>query len=233
MSVYLFHGDRGGVGKTSTAATFVEYLESRGERVCVLDADTRNSELFAMFAPPLAQVVYLREVEGWAEFANILNAREEPNVVVSLPANIGDEIAEQSEFLAEALAGMGRHLVLFWTMNRSPQSVALLRPTLETIGRTATATVAVRNLYFGDRDRFGRWNESKTRKDFIAAGGLEMDLPDLLDSVVDATILANPTRRFVSLDGLSYAHRLVAKRWLGQCYAEYDRLAPKLGLGDR
>lgn len=74
------------------------------------------------------------------------------------------------------------------------QSAALLQSTLGTIGKTAKATVTVRNLYFGESERFLRWNESKTRKDFIAGGGLEMALPDLLDSIVGQHVHSSRSR---------------------------------------
>ena len=39
MSVFVFHGDKGGVGKSLVATTFIEYLLSRGLPVALADAD--------------------------------------------------------------------------------------------------------------------------------------------------------------------------------------------------
>ena len=235
MSVYIFHGDRGGTGKTTTAATFTEYLVARNEPVFVLDADTRNNELYSMFkcGSVPSDIVYLRDTEGWANLGNLLSTRDEPNVVLSLPANIGEEVTYQSDFIRDILTGLDRSLVVFWTLNRSPQSVGLLIPVLDALGSTAKAMVAVRNLYFGDTDRFVRWNTSNTRKKFLANTGLEIDLPELLDSIMDETMLANPIRRLSSTDALPYAHRLIAKRWLSTCYAAYDSICDKVGIGVR
>ncbi len=211
MSVYLFHGDKGGVGKSLLATTFVEYLLARNQPVTIVDTDLRNGDVARIFQesgiPTI--VTNLREREGWIELANTLDTAEANDIIVSLPANIGAELTDEATFLHEALSGLQRSLTIFWVMNRSADSVALLRPVIDAFGATATL-VAVKNLYFGDPDRFARWSESKTRHAFLKGGGKEMDFEELLDSVVDATFLAYPPKRWIDA-ALSYGRTLTLR----------------------
>ena len=151
MSVHLVHGDKGGVGKSLLASVLVEYVLARKCDAFVVDADMRNADLFAAFQHtdvPTARVD-VRTQDGWMELATILERTQDAEVVISLPAGVGSEVAENERFLREALEGLERSLVCFSVFNRSPHSIALLRPFLERYGDFARAMVAVRNLYFG------------------------------------------------------------------------------------
>jgi CobQ/CobB/MinD/ParA nucleotide binding domain len=235
VSVFFVHGDKGGVGKSFLAAVLVEYLCERTGAVAVVDADMRNADLHAVFSggdiPTLS--TDLREEDGWIEFAAFLESAPQKDIVVSLPAGIGDEVTQNRDFFRDALQGLRRSLVVFWVLNRSPHSVALLRPFMDHYADTARAMVAVRNCFFGAPERFARWNAAKTREAFLGAGGLEMDLDDLNDAVADATFLHLPPRRFSDTAALNYAQRLVLRRWLNRAYAGLDALGDRLGAGVR
>jgi nucleoside-diphosphate-sugar epimerase len=129
MSVYLVHGDKGGVGKSFLAAVLIEYLCERGSKVAVVDADARNADLHAVFSGgdfPTLQTD-LREEDGWTELASFLESIPHNNVVVSLPAGVGDEVTQNRDVFRDALHDLRRSLVAFWVLNRTPHSVALLR----------------------------------------------------------------------------------------------------------
>jgi hypothetical protein len=235
MSVFFVHGDKGGVGKSFLAAVLVEYLCERTGAVAVVDADMRNADLHTVFSggdiPTLT--TDLREEDGWIEFASFLESTPQKDIVVSLPAGVGDEVTRNRDFFCDALQGLRRSLVAFWVLNRSPHSVALLRPFMDHYADTARAMVAVRNCFFGAPERFARWNAAKTREAFLGAGGVEMDLDDLNDGIADATFLHLPPRRFSDTAALNYAQRLVLRRWLNRAYAGLDALGDRLGAGVR
>jgi len=235
MSVYLVHGDKGGVGKSFLAAVLVEYLCERGCKVAVVDADARNADLHAVFTGgdfPTLQTD-LREEDGWTELASFLESIPHKNVVVSLPAGVGDEVAQNRDFFCDALQGLRRSLVAFWVLNRTPHSIALLRPFMDHYAGAARAMIAVRNLFFGAPERFARWNASKTRDAFLSARGLEMNLDDLNDAVADATFLHCPPRRFSDGAALNYGERRTLRRWLNHAFADLDALGDRLGAGVR
>ena len=233
MSVYLFHGDKGGVGKSLLAATFIEYLLARYQPVTIVDTDWRNGDVARVFQESAIPTIAanLRQRDGWIELANTLDTTAAHDIIVSLPANIGAELTDQAAFLRDAISGLHRSLTIFWVMNRSADSVALLRPVLEAFA-ASTALVAVKNLYFGDPDRFARWAQSKTRHAFLNAGGKEMDFEELLDSVVDETFLAHPPKRLTDAS-LSYGRRLTLRRWLDRNFASFDALSDFIGIGRR
>jgi hypothetical protein len=235
MSVFLVHGDKGGVGKSFLAAVLVEYLHARKKKVAVVDADTRNADLHALYAGGDVPTLHtdLRDESGWMEFASFLEQTPEDNVVVSLPAGVGEDVTLNHRFFADALYGLKRSLVAFWVLNRSPHAVALLRPFVQCYADDAKAMVAVRNLFFGEPNRFARWNDAKTREAFLAAGGLEMDLDDLNERIVDATFLHLPPRRFGDGSALSYGERMMLKRWLDRTFAALDGLGERLGAETR
>jgi len=235
MSVFLVHGDKGGVGKSFLAAVLVEYLVQRTGDAAVVDADARNADLHAVFSEVDMPTLHadLRGEDGWIEFASFLERIPHTNVVVSLPAGVGDEVTQNRDFFGEALQDLRRSLVAFWVLNRTPHSVALLRPFMDHYADTARAMVAVRNLFFGAPDRFARWNASKTREAFLAVGGLEMNLDDLNDGIADATFLHLPPRRFSDDAALNYGERMALHRWLRRSYAGLDALGDRLGAGVR
>jgi hypothetical protein len=175
----------------------------------------------------------LREEDGWTELASFLESIPHKNVVVSLPAGVGDEVTQNRDLFRDALQGMRRSLVAFWVLNRSPHSVALLRPFMDRYADTARTMVAVRNCFFGAPERFGRWNAAKTREAFLAVGGLEMNLDDLNESVADATFLHCPPRRFSDGAALNYTQRMMLRRWLNRAFAGLDALGDRLGAAVR
>jgi hypothetical protein len=235
MSVYLVHGDKGGVGKSFLATVLVEYLCERGCKVAVVDADARNADLHAVFSGgdfPTLQTD-LREEDGWTELASFLESIPHKDIVVSLPAGVGDEVTKNRDLFRDALQDLRRSLVAFWVLNRTPHSVALLRPFMDRYADTARTMVAVRNCFFGAPERFGRWNAAKTREAFLAVGGLEMNLDDLNESVADATFLHCPPRRFSDGAALNYTQRMMLRRWLNRAFAGLDALGDRLGAAVR
>ncbi len=91
------------------------------------------------------------------------------DVAIVLPGNIGAELSDAGDFFRDALRELKRSLATFFVLNRSVDSVNLLRVFIEEFPE-AGKLIAVRNRFFGDADRFTRWNESKTRQAFLNGG---------------------------------------------------------------
>src|SRR5579883_1434770 len=232
MSVYLIHGDKGGVGKSMLAATFTEYLLSRDLPVVLVDGDQRNTDVGRLFKDTIPTISpNLRERSGWLEVADLLNEQAANDVVIVLPGNIGSEFTTEGEFFGDVLNDLKRSLATFFVLNRSADSVNLLRVFAEKFGSLGKI-VAVRNLFFGDADRFTRWNDSKTRAALLKGGAKEIDFEELLDSVVDESFAALPPRRFTDTE-LSYAKKLTLRRWLDRNFAAFDTVSDYAGVGQR
>jgi len=230
VSVHFFHGDKGGVGKSFVAQSFVDWLLTRNVTPLVVDSDMRNPDLARMF-PDVAVTVDLRQHEGWLELLSQLHESDRAQVVVSLPAGIGAEVTAEMPAFFEGLRELKREATLLWILARTPDSINLLRPATAAFDGHARAMVALKNLFFGDPAKFGRWNESKTRTAFEDAGGIVVEFPELLDRLVDQTSTANPPAAFsAKVNGLRFGDRAELRRWLDKVAALWDGLAEKLGV---
>jgi hypothetical protein len=230
VTVHFFHGDKGGSGKSFAAMAFVDWLvERRKSAPLVVDADMRNPDAHRMFeAATRTALVNLREHDGWIELASLLDEAAESEIVVSLPGNIGDVLDTELPPFIEATKPLGVTIVLWWVINRTPDSVNLLRPARAVFGDGRS--VVVRNLFFGDEPRFRRWNESKTRTEFLNAGGLEIDLPDLHERLADQTAMGLPAVRFSQLEGMRFGDRAEMRRWLDVVDRGFSQVADTIGV---
>jgi hypothetical protein len=118
VSVHFFHGDKGGVGKSFVAQSFVDWLATRGIAPLVIDSDLRNPDLARMF-PDAAVSVDLRQHEGWLELLSLLHESDREQVVVSLPAGIGAEMTAELPAFFGGLRELGREATLLWV--RAPR----------------------------------------------------------------------------------------------------------------
>jgi len=230
VSVHFFHGDKGGVGKSFVAQSFVDWLITRGTSPLVVDSDMRNPDLARMF-PDVSVTVDLRQHEGWLELLSLLHESDREQVVVSLPAGIGAEMTAELPSFFDGLRELGCEATLLWVLARTPDSINLLRSATTAFDGRARAMVALKNLFFGDPAKFGRWNESRTRSAFEDAGGVVVEFPELLDRLVDQTATANPPVAFsAKADGLRFGDRAELRRWLEKVDALWGGLAAKLGV---
>jgi hypothetical protein len=233
MSVHFFHGDKGGVGKSFVAASFVDWLIARRRlSPLVVDCDMRNPDLARMFSgSTTTHNVDLRQHEGWLELLSLLDESAHREVVISLPAGVGAEVADElPAFIADA-TDLRREVTLLWVLSRTPDSINLLRPAMTAFAGQARAMVVLKNLFFGDAGRFGRWNESKTRTAFEEANGIVVEFPDLLDRLVDQTAMAHPPVPFCTkLEGLRFGDRSELSRWLAKIDALWTSLSGPLGV---
>ncbi len=140
----------------------------------------RNPDLARMF-PDIAVPVDLRQHEGWLELLSLVHESDREQVVVSLPAGIGAEITAELPAFFSGLRELGREATLLWVLARTPDSINLLRSATAAFEGNARAMVALKNLFFGDPAKFGRWNKSRTRTAFEDAGGIVVEFPELLD----------------------------------------------------
>jgi hypothetical protein len=237
MAVNLFHGERGGVGKSMLGAAFGEYLLKKGRAVAIVEADISNGDVGRYFEGAASvRKINLRTTDGWIEFLSYLQEEPAEDIIVALPAGMGSAVPAHSGRLLSALSVVNRSLTVWWAMNRTPDSVALLEPVRNAFPKeSGVRIVAVRNLYFGEAALFARWNEGKVRSRFLASGGLEMDFEALNDRVVDVTFGALPTKRFSANgeSGLPLGPLIELSEWLKRTSAAFEAIEEKVGAGKR
>jgi hypothetical protein len=80
---------------------------------------------------------------------------------------------------------VSRSIALFWVINRTPDSVILLNQALSAIGQALSHKVVFKNLFFGEAEKFRRWDGSEIRRAFEAADGMVQSFPELHERVMD------------------------------------------------
>lgn len=185
-TVILVDGDKGGVGKSWASCTVLDWLQALKVPAAAVDADTRNADVHRMFKGVVPVLhANLRDHTGWMDLFDFLATNSTAITVVSLPAGIGDTMKKEAAPFISNIKMMERDLGLMWVMNRQADSVNLLNQALGHIGSALTFKVAVKNLMYGESERFIRWENSQTKKKFEASGGITIDLTELHERTVD------------------------------------------------
>ena len=174
QKVFLFSGDKGGVGKSFWHHVFTDGSYSAGMPMAVVEADTRNPDVIRVFEGLIdCQMINLRKDDGWMDVIDFVKAHPNQHIAISLPAGIGEsmkkEFADFCRFLQTKVPGKPE-IVLMWTINLFPDSVNLLYTTWRDIGQYVSKVVVVRNLIFGQEEQFFVWDESALKADLEGRG---------------------------------------------------------------
>lgn len=182
----LVHGDKGGVGKSTTASVLADSLMSSGVKVAIIDADTRNPDVIRMFqeadCPRIA--LNLRAADGWMDAMDFVHQYPGHTFVLSMPAGIGESMQTEFSDFVRFLKGFqtgGRkvELVMWWVINLFADSINLLSQALTVHQGQFDQLVVVRNLAFGPPEQFILWEESPLKTELGRQGVLTVNLPAL------------------------------------------------------
>lgn len=193
-AIIFVDGDKGGVGKSWASCTLLDWMQKKQMPVAAVDGDTRNPDVSRMFADSAPVLnANLRIHNGWMDMIDFLVANPSANVVVSMPAGIGDVLKKEGRAFLQTAKLLNRPLGMLWVMNRQADSVNLLNEALAAIGDGLAFKVAVKNLMFGETDQFYRWEGSETKKRFEKSGGITIDMTELHERTVDKLLGNNDT----------------------------------------
>lgn len=192
----ISHGDKGGVGKSVVICGYIDYKMNqpgfKKENLIVLDADPRNADVYRMYYGYLPHVerISLGTKEDWMKLVDRMQSERSKSYdyVLSMPAGIGAILSKEGAKFGDYARLLGHEITMFWTIDRMPDSINLLKRAMFDIGDTVKQMILVRNLFFGDADSFTRWDNSYLRKLFLATGGIEASLPELHEWVIDEVI---------------------------------------------
>lgn len=196
MSIVISHGDKGGVGKSLLTCAYIDYRMNRDgfnpDKIVVLDADPRNADLHRMYDGYLPHVerISLATKEDWMKFVDRIQSENDLgyDYIISLPAGIGTIMSKEGAKFGDYVESLGHDITMFWTIDRMPDSVNLLKRAMFDIGSKLKQIILVKNQFFGAADSFTRWDNSYLRKLFLLGGGIEANLPELHEWVVDEVI---------------------------------------------
>lgn len=215
---HIVGGDKGGVGKTTTALTLHNHFSSC-QSLKLFDGDMVNPDFYSRLKNHGCQRLNIDSLDAWGEALEAAAGAEV--TILNLPARGMELIAEFGEAISETADALGVSISYFHVMAPHKESVLLLAAALERVATFGGNVYAIRNNFFAEAAAFDLYNSSKLRNS--CAG--EMDLPALAPSVANLVFSAKEGQSLAEIiAGLSVLNRSIANHWLRRANAAWDRL---------
>lgn len=217
--IYMVGGSKGGVGKSIVSIALIDYLRVQNKEILLIETDTSNPDVYLSHEEKAgieAVALNLDDRNGWIELVNLLEKTEKP-VVINTAARSSPAVSSYGETLNIALSDLNRELVVFWIINRHRDSVKLLRDFMDAIPLAQISVL--RNLYFGNEDKFEIFNKSKTAQKVQA-----FNFPDLADRVSGALYDDRLTiSEALEPKKLPMGDRAELQRWKNECHETFNK----------
>jgi hypothetical protein len=115
-------------------------------------------------------------------------------------------------------------------LSRVKESLAQLKRLVDFCGDRADYVV-IKNLYWGDDNKFTRYNSSEIRQTIAKFGGTELLLPELFDDIFDLIDANDLTfREALEHEAFTLSNQSRVYGWITACEKEFDQAAGPLGL---
>lgn len=212
--IVMVGGSKGGTGKSTVCSAVLDYLESQGKEPVLIETDTANPDVYkAHKVSGLTTAIELDTSEGWIDLVNFADKTRGRPLVINTAARNLTAVTKFGKTLESTLGELDRELITLWTINRQRDSLELMADYLETLPVSERHILhVVRNLYFGEPDKFQLYNDSETRKRVESAGGKTIDFADLADRVADDLVTKRLTIKRAS-EELPIGNRAELLRW--------------------
>jgi hypothetical protein len=212
--IVMVGGSKGGTGKSTVCSAVLDYLESQGKKPVLIETDTANPDVYkAHKVSGLTTAIELDTSEGWIDLVNFADKTRGRPLVINTAARNLTAVTKFGKTLESTLGELDRELITLWTINRQRDSLELMADYLETLPVSERHILhVVRNLYFGEPDKFQLYNDSETRKRVESAGGKTIDFADLADRVADDLVTKRLTIKRAS-EELPIGNRAELLRW--------------------
>lgn len=179
--LYFVHGDKGGIGKSLLANTIADELlkNGMGNKLVIVDSDTRNPDVSRMF-PDIAVRINLFTHDGWGNLFDLIEEKQDGDILVNLPAQIGGMIPGEKDSLRSLLDENNMQLLVLFPIDRMPDTVNLLTEAVgELIPLTRSHFYVVKNLFASPNDQFEEFDESAVAKILEKAKAAVIKMPEL------------------------------------------------------
>jgi len=184
----IITADKGGTGKTTFTKAYSHNLIERNIRTLAYDCDIRNRDLERYYGKAFPLGVKRLNLSNNSGIGTFLDgfAEQYPVMLLHLPGGAG-EITEKLESnlkLSKVANDYGYRLTFVSVLNRGRECLNSLRGLVEAYGDRADYVV-VKNLYFGEPEKFRRFDNSKTKEMLMQLNAKVISLPELEDEAVD------------------------------------------------
>ncbi|MGB3669834.1 MAG: hypothetical protein WA783_12105 [Phormidesmis sp.] len=227
-------GGKGGVGKSTFARGLLDVLLDAEVNVAPFDGDPSNSQLFRYYQS-VGNGVQCIDLDTQGQADGLLDQMEAGKAdvfLVDVAAGGGQSLLtlEQDIGLISEAIDMGFRFTVVSIMSRIKDSVNLLKSSLEMTDEFDVQHVAVKNLYFGDSERFRLFDGSKTKAALLERGGAVLEMPDLFDDTYELLDQLNlPFRSMLSDKSFPRAQRSRINKWLKAFEKEVAAAGEKTG----
>lgn len=182
-------GSKGGTGKSTFARGLLDILLSDGIKAVAFDGDPDNAQLFRYYNNADVDVtrIPLKKRNGVDAIFDELEKAKASVILVDVPAGSGSVLVgleDEGGFLS-AISDCGYHLTVVSVLSRIKDSVNQLKLAMEITDGYDAAHVAVKNLYYGDADKFRFLARSKTKQRLLESGGTVVEMRDLFDDTYE------------------------------------------------
>ena len=213
-------GGKGGTGKSTFARGLLDTLLTAKIGVAALDGDHDNAQLFRHYKSTDVGVtrIGIKERDGVDKVITEMEEVGTDVILIDVPAGGGQlllGLEEEIGFLS-AMAEIGYQLTMVTVLSRIKDSVNQLKLAMDITEGFGVRHVAVRNLYYGEANKFRFLDRSKTKQRLEANGGVVIDMRDLYEDTYERIDdLDLPFFRAVDNDSpLSRPDARRVKQWL-------------------
>jgi len=225
MQLIFCHGEKGGVGKSTTAMCLIEHCLQAGLEPFLVEGDTGIPDVAARYRGtvegaqiPLARPDLAEEAIG--ELLELLESSLDDlagrPVVVNLPAGAAATVDRSAALIREVATAAGWSISTLYLLAGGVESAsAAINSLRKGLAGVADRQVAIRNLAHGDPARWP-WVRDGHQATWEAAGGEVQDLEELAARVVDKIAGTGPLGPLISGEqpGLYLVDRSILGRWL-------------------
>lgn len=230
--IILTLGGKGGTGKTLHNRQIYYFLVNAGVKTMGIDADIENPEFYMYHQHcqhPVQKLNFLDAGEAKKLFTSL--SKEQPQVVlVDMPGASGKETRAQIDrfgmfSIAEKL---GYRVTIDTVLNISYNTISSLGEMLDHCNDRADY-VAVKNQCWSQGTlNYSRWDNSKTRKAFLEMGSIEIEMPILEMTSLDA--MQEDDVSFFEKEKLDFGDQILVESFLDLSRPELEKAAKYLGL---
>ncbi len=222
--IFYIGGSKGGVGKSKLTFAFIHYCYEKKYPLLVIETDTSNPDVFKTHSPHTDDNLIVKQLnldtsDGWIELVNLADEYDEHFIIINSAARSLEGIEKYSMTLKNTLSELKRDFITFWIINRQRDSVELLRYYMQYFEDMPIHVFL--NNYYGSRDKFVLFNESKTKGAIQNRNGLILDFPELADRVADQ-LYSSRIPIFKGLTEFKIGDRAELARWVKVCNEKFS-----------
>jgi hypothetical protein len=220
-TIYFVGGGKGGVGKTMVAIALVDFLLNKTENnpVTLIESDDSNPDAYKAYesTPEVTKkVINLDAQTGWIKLMNSMPEWEKSGeqVVINSAARSTSAVEQNINDLLAGAMELGIDVRMVWVINRQRDSLILINTLLKT---TNVDTTIVKNLYFGEAEKFALFDKSELKKKVKT-----IEFPDLNDEVADKIYIERLALN--ALDKFQFGERIAIQRFRSLAGVQFSNI---------